>query len=235
MRSSIYIVVLFVSVAASAETIKFKNCNGLDGESRARYLNMSIESDMSAWFNQKKLDLVMVHDKNAKSSSECLIVYLKRKIILTANRESELFCAGSWVDDKQPIWKHSYDNSPDEFQDLSRKSAITNLVLNNGKVNFSLDTFNCMNPFLLPSEVEDVNNLGFKLAEEKQYADAVGVYKKVLATSPNRIVTYFNIADSYMALGQKDLAIQNYKTYVRMMMAKKLDAQIPKRVLDAIR
>lgn len=228
-----YLPLLF-PIAVSAETIKFRDCTGLDGE-QPRFVTMTIEKDMSAWFNPERSDLVMLHDKSAKSSAECLIVYMKRKIILRANRESELFCAGSWVDDKQPIWKHSYDSSPDGFDDLSRKNEIKNLVSPSGKVNFSLDTFNCMNPFLLPSEVEDVNNLGFKLAEEKHYADSIAVYKKVLAASPSRIVAYFNIADSYSALGKKELAIQNYKKYIQLMKASKLEEKIPQRVLDAVR
>ncbi|WP_312050079.1 tetratricopeptide repeat protein [Acinetobacter courvalinii] len=79
--------------------------------------------------------------------------------------------------------------------------------------------------------IDLINDIGFYLQEKKYYIQAGNILKRVLMCKPERMVAYLNIADIYIAKGQKDLAIKNYEKYVELMKSKSLERKIPPRVL----
>ncbi len=84
-------------------------------------------------------------------------------------------------------------------------------------------------------DVEDINNLAFYLVGNGRSDDAIPVLRAVTEKFPARVVARLNLADAYWSSNDKDLAVPQYKEYVKQMRAKGLSAKIPSRVLGRIK
>lgn len=83
--------------------------------------------------------------------------------------------------------------------------------------------------------ITKINDLAFKL-ENVNPEVSITVLKKILQKYPDRIVAYLNIANSYWNVGEKEKAIENYKTYYSLMKSQKKDLnKIPKYVGERIK
>ena len=72
--------------------------------------------------------------------------------------------------------------------------------------------------------IDKYNNLAFYIAQnEKKIPEAIYLYKQILQKYPNRTVAYLNLADSYWAIGNQDLAKEHYKKYVEQMKSQNKD------------
>ena len=56
-----------------------------------------------------------------------------------------------------------------------------------------------------------INNLGYRLLQQKRVADAIAMFKMNVEFYPNAWNTYDSLGEAYMVDGEKDLAIANYK------------------------
>lgn len=79
-----------------------------------------------------------------------------------------------------------------------------------------------------------VNDYAFFLQKKGLHREAINYFEKIITIFPNRIVTRLNIADSYWAIGEIDLAVKEYNNYVSMMDNSESNSNIPARVLERI-
>ncbi|MCX6762341.1 MAG: tetratricopeptide repeat protein [Candidatus Moranbacteria bacterium] len=63
-----------------------------------------------------------------------------------------------------------------------------------------------------PSGQNIHNNLGDVYARQKDYAKAIGEFKKAIEINSNYADAYHNLGNTYQQMGQLDLAIENYQT-----------------------
>ncbi|MBS1500596.1 MAG: serine hydrolase [Bacteroidetes bacterium] len=68
--------------------------------------------------------------------------------------------------------------------------------------------------FNLPED--DVNDLGFILMRDNQYKEALEVFKYNLGEHPKSDNAYDSMGQAYTGLGEKDLAIENFKRAVQL-------------------
>lgn len=78
------------------------------------------------------------------------------------------------------------------------------------------------------------NNIAYHLQKAGAHKEAVYLLEKILEKFPNRTVAYYNLADGYWALGDKDKARKSYSTYIEQMCHKGLQKKIPKEVLKRV-
>ncbi len=79
------------------------------------------------------------------------------------------------------------------------------------------------------------NNIAYYLEQAGYYKEAIYLLEKIIEKYPNRTVAYINLGDSYLKNGDKEKAIENYKTYVKQMKEKNKEKKIPKRVLELLK
>ncbi len=78
-----------------------------------------------------------------------------------------------------------------------------------------------------------INNLGYRLLQQKRLADAIAMFKMNVEFYPNAWNTYDSLGEAYMINGDKELAIANYKKSLALnpgngngaAMLKKLEAK----------
>lgn len=63
--------------------------------------------------------------------------------------------------------------------------------------------------FKLPEE--DVNDMGFILLRKEMKKEAIDIFKYNLAENPNSATAYDSLAEGYDDIGEKELAIENFK------------------------
>ena len=68
--------------------------------------------------------------------------------------------------------------------------------------------------FLLPES--DVNDLAFILLGKKMKNEAIDVFKYNLAENPNSADSYEGLAEGYDDMGEKALAIENFKKSIEL-------------------
>jgi len=68
--------------------------------------------------------------------------------------------------------------------------------------------------FKLPES--DVNDLGFILLRKGMKNEAIDIFKYNLATNPNSSDAYDSLAEGYDDIGEKELAIENFKRSVQL-------------------
>ena len=62
---------------------------------------------------------------------------------------------------------------------------------------------------------------------------SIDILQKIILKYPERIVAYLNLADSYWAIGNQELAKENYIKYISLMKSQKKDInKIPKQVWE---
>lgn len=233
--------------AKSYDYKKFKNCSGADEVTISEMSNpKNIETSMVFNKSGYRFETIMYHykvilGKNLVTDSFCTTVDQNRKIILAVSKGSSTYCGGDWDQAlNHPAWKIWGDDSNDGRQELIPSFILEKIIDSTQKQTGSeIDSFylnfKCMYQPYNKADIEEVNNTAFYLSQLGQPKKAIELLNEVIKLDPNRAVAYFNIADSYMGIGQKDLAIKDYKKYVQLMKAIKLDKKIPKRVLDAIK
>jgi tetratricopeptide (TPR) repeat protein len=80
-----------------------------------------------------------------------------------------------------------------------------------------------------------LNDFAYKL-ENINPDITINILQKILEKFPNRTVAYLNLADTYWAIGNQELAKENYKRYVEIMKSQKKDlTKIPKQVWERIK
>ena len=85
---------------------------------------------------------------------------------------------------------------------------------------------------LTNTNVTKINNIAYEL----QNSIAINVLDQIIQKYPERVVAYLNLADSYWAIDNKYLAIDNYKKYIELMKSQKKDLKkIPNYVHDRIK
>ena len=57
----------------------------------------------------------------------------------------------------------------------------------------------------------NINEVGYKLLEEKKFEDAIDLFKKNVKLYPKSSNVYDSLGEAYMKNGDKELAIKNYK------------------------
>ncbi|GAA3997141.1 hypothetical protein GCM10022408_04740 [Hymenobacter fastidiosus] len=62
----------------------------------------------------------------------------------------------------------------------------------------------------------DVNNWGYALVKQHQLRDAVEVFKLNVSLNPKSANTYDSLAETYQELGNKELAVRNYKQVLKL-------------------
>lgn len=75
-----------------------------------------------------------------------------------------------------------------------------------------------------------LNDYGFYLQNCDRDAEAVTVFKEVIAQWPTREVAYLNLADSLWKTGKKNEALPLYAKYKTLMQAENLSGKVPSRV-----
>lgn len=84
--------------------------------------------------------------------------------------------------------------------------------------------------------VEKLNNLAFNLYNYSAFDDSIFLFKKILDKYPSRTVAYLNLADSYWAIGNQELAKEKYKKYLTLMKSQKKDLKkIPNYVWERVK
>jgi len=82
-------------------------------------------------------------------------------------------------------------------------------------------------------DVKNSNDIAYYLEEAKIYEEAIFILKSIIKKEPNRVVAYLNLADSYWAIGNQELAKENYKKYIELMKSQNKDLKkIPRYVWE---
>jgi tetratricopeptide (TPR) repeat protein len=68
--------------------------------------------------------------------------------------------------------------------------------------------------FKLPED--DVNDLGFVLLRKDMKKEAIDIFKYNLGENPNSATAYDSLAEGYDDIGEKELAIENFKKSVEL-------------------
>ena len=71
-------------------------------------------------------------------------------------------------------------------------------------------------PFNKPYNIEQYNNIGFKLLKAKKTEDAIKLFKLNELYYPQSWTDYHGLGDAYRLMGQKDLALLNYKKSLQL-------------------
>jgi len=87
------------------------------------------------------------------------------------------------------------------------------------------------------NNIDQYNNLAYNLAQTKNGNQlAVYILNEIIRKCPKRIVAYLNLADSYWLIGEKEKAVENYKTYLSLMKSQRKDLnKVPKYVGERIK
>lgn len=98
-------------------------------------------------------------------------------------------------------------------------------------IDYPVNTFKIGTLNLL--DIKNSNDIAYYLEEAQIYDEAIFILKSIIKKEPTRVVAYLNLADSYWAIGNKDLAKENYKKYVELMKSQNKDLKkIPKEVWE---
>jgi tetratricopeptide (TPR) repeat protein len=62
----------------------------------------------------------------------------------------------------------------------------------------------------------ELNSLGYRLLRKQQVREAIEVFKLNVEAYPNSANVYDSLAEAYMANGDKDLALENYKRSLQL-------------------
>ncbi len=253
MRKTLNIIMIFCALAcqfANAEPhdyTKYRNCSGEEDLSLSEMSNPK-KIETTAVFNKNGYHFeTILYNYKAKlgsewvSGSSCTTVDQNRKIILGVSNGSSTYCGGNWNKTlNHPTWKIWGDDSNAGQQEFIPSFMLkSDINSKQKKLDNEIDSIysnlKCMYQPYAKADIEEINNTAFFLGQLGQPKKAIELLSEVIKLDPNRAVAYFNIADSYMSLGQKDSAIQNYKKYIQLMKTKGLETKIPQRVLELVK
>ncbi len=97
-----------------------------------------------------------------------------------------------------------------------RNREVRFLEKNNGEwkivylASVNLFTYNFNNMFSSILEY-NINDVGYKLLNEKKFKDAIDIFKKNVELYPKSSNAYDSLGEAYMVNGDKELAVENYK------------------------
>ena len=96
-------------------------------------------------------------------------------------------------------------------------------------IDYPVNTFKIGTLNLL--DIKNSNDITYYLEEAQVYEEAIFILRSIIKKEPTRTVAYLNLADSYWAIGNQELAKENYKKYVELMKSQKKDLnKIPQQV-----
>jgi tetratricopeptide (TPR) repeat protein len=113
---------------------------------------------------------------------------------------------------------------------LKLKELMGSFIVSGGEGKCSPDDY-VVKKYFFPDMIGWSNDLGFLLGQTGHFAESIELLKKVVATNPDRVVAYLNLADSYWGHKDFELAISNYTQYQSLMVAANKRSKIPARVL----
>ncbi|PWN68977.1 hypothetical protein C1631_012970 [Chryseobacterium phosphatilyticum] len=98
-------------------------------------------------------------------------------------------------------------------------------------------TSNFKKKFMLSqTNLDTVNNVAYILSENGNQKAAIDLLEQIIKKFPSRTVAYLNLADSYWLIGEKEKAVENYKTYLSLMKSQRKDLnKVPKYVGERIK
>ncbi len=153
---------------------------------------------------------------------------------LASDRYSVINFTLKFIDDTFYIYKYKETYSTIET-DENAKIVLDNQDIPNKKFSYYdwianknwIDYVNITN-----QNLTKLNDFAYKL-ESINPSISINILQKILKKFPTRVVAYLNLADSYWAIGNEDLAKENYKKYVELMKFQKKDLRkIPKQVWE---
>jgi len=101
-------------------------------------------------------------------------------------------------------------------------------------IDYPVNTFKIGTLNLL--DIKNSNDIAYYLEEAQIYEEAIFILKSIIKKESTRTVAYLNLADSYWAIGNEDLAKENYKKYIELMKFQKKNlTKIPKQVWERIK
>jgi len=124
----------------------------------------------------------------------------------------------------------SYTNIKKIYNDLAQfyllSSSFNESVIPDFRKKFPLSKNN----------LNDYNNIAYILSINGNQKTAIELLREILHKFPNRTVAYLNLADSYWAIGNQELAKENYKKYIELMKFQKKNlTKIPEQVWERIK
>ncbi len=86
--------------------------------------------------------------------------------------------------------------------------------------------------YYFPQKVGWSNDLGFLFEQTGYHLEAAELLKHITLKSPNRVVAYLNLADTYWAMNKRAQAKEAYNQYYERMTAAQKQSKIPLRVIS---
>jgi hypothetical protein len=117
---------------------------------------------------------------------------------------------------------------------LKLKELMSGFIVSGEEGECSTDNY-VVKKYFFPDMIGWSNDLGFLLGETGHFAESIELLKKVVATNPDRVVAYLNLADSYWGHKNLELAKSSYKQYQSLMIAANKGSKVPARVLDRLK
>lgn len=177
------------------------------------------------WHENKFLILNKEIIKQKQNSISCKTIYydnykLDSLLIETLDvEENKLTNNVNKKNNKIPVF---YESKLIGYKSLSTDKLVYNYPI--------IDTYDKIDNLNL------YNDIGFILYKNKSFDESIYILNKVIEKSPNRVVTYLNIADCYWELNEKEKAKENYLKYIQLMKDQKKNLKkIPKYVFERIK
>lgn len=207
-------------------------------------------------------DFFLVYQNNASTTKtqSAYHLFIKRNDLFLINREqvdlneNGIFIAKNYLVPVD-VTNMDYEMMDEKSAFVNRKNSVIlknklrNSIFFNNKNAFELMFSYKSNDFFIDYpvnmfktgtinllDIKNSNDIAYYLEEAQIYEEAIFILKSIIIKSPTRTVAYLNLAESYWAIGNQDLAKENYKKYVELMKSQKKDlTKIPKQVWERIK
>ncbi len=150
----------------------------------------SVKADAKYFFNKyiKPFDLdISWSDWNIRSFNNCAWAYYIQTNIFEGDTQNPIrYREVRFLEKKNGDWKIVYVST------------------------VNLSSYNFYNMFSSVIEY-DINNVGYRLLNEKKFKDAIDIFKKNVKLYPKSSNVYDSLGEAYMINGDKELAVENYK------------------------
>jgi tetratricopeptide (TPR) repeat protein len=116
----------------------------------------------------------------------------------------------AWVSYIQTMTLSDPDEGPyqsREIRFLEKKNGLWKIVFHTTVMKSYYKIYQDYNA----SIENNINEVGYKLLEEKKFEDAIDLFKKNVKLHPKSSNVYDSLGEAYMKNGDKELAIKNYK------------------------
>ncbi|MGL3339944.1 tetratricopeptide repeat protein [Pseudomonas aeruginosa] len=176
----------------------------------------------------------------ATETSYCDAINMKTGCVMQTRPAS--YCSGTWGKN----WKPSYPEytAPSGLETTSPSDILSSIKrlktppdkaeAINSYIYMSIESYLSCYP-LAPSNLSELNDIGFYLAEGGDTLSALRIYRKLEKAYPSRVVLKLNIADALWETENKAEAGPYYKKYRAGMKEHGLLKKIPARVDERIK